>query len=1096
MNTRLQSKKGGEELVEEDPEIGSRSWLRKQREIAMANEGGSNVEKQLADLTTMFHKMTLQFQSFQEQQSKKSEGETSEGKRMNVENTNSIFQSTPLKLEVKFDLPTFDGEVNAEKLDNWLKQLEVYCRVQKIVRDEDKIQLATLKMSGNALIWWECCMQNNENESLNVCFASWSHFIQLLRDQFYPLGYRQKVVMDWQNLRQNKGQSVQEYTTEFRKKATMLGISLNSQETLLKYIGGLNNYLKHTLLMFDPTDLDKVCVQATHLEERGKFLKESKKKNASNSNSEKNKGKEKKKTTSTAQKEKSKDVCNHCKKEGHLEVKCWKLHPELRPKPKGQKKQANTMAKEIDGGSEVDEKMACMDLHSSNNEDEEKKKIELFHIKVQVKQTRIDTLFDSGSQANLIAEEYVKTLALTTIPHPHPYPLGWVHKNSKLEITKQCKVKFGINRDYIDEVLLDVVPLDICGIVLGSPYLWDRDALFYRKENKYRLIKDGIEYIVNSHQSTKRNISLITAGQAKRLINAGQMFALAMVRSQNEVEIVKALDECIPQHKYEVKKVISEFEDLFQIPNELPPKRDIQHEIQLLPDVALPNIGLYRHSFMENEEIKRQVKELLEQGVIRPSTSPCGSPIVIIPKKDGTWRMCVDYRALNKITVKNRYPLPRIDDLMDQLHKAKYFTKLDLRSGYHQVRVKEEDVWKTAFKTRQGLFEWLVLPFGLCNAPATFMRVMNEVLRSYIDEFVIVYLDDILIYSDDWESHKMHIRKVFEVLRKAKLYLKMSKCEFVRKSLIYLGHIVGEGQLKIDPAKVEAVMNWPPPTNVTETRSFLGAVQYLRKFIANFSFMASPLHALTGKSHGFQWGGKEQHAFDLLKKKISNAPVLALPNLQKCFEIETDASDYAMGAVLLQDRHPVCYHSEMFNNAVRNYPTYDKELFALVQSVKKWKHYLVGKETIIHTDHQPLQYLQSQSKLQQSRHFRWMGFLQQFHLVIRYKKGTQNKIADMLSRPPIVATVVILQNSSLMHEGYKEQYEVDPDFQNIYGKLILGNEVGNNDFHVNDGLLFHLGKLCIPIGERNDLIREAHTSRISGHFGVGKTLANLQRYCY
>lgn len=247
---------------------------------------------------------------------------------MNVENTNSCFQSTPLKLEVKFDLPTFDGEVNAKKLDHWLKQIEVYYRIQKIVKDEDKIQLATLKMSGNALIWWKSCMQNymeNENESLNVCLASWTHFIQLLRDQFYPLGYHQKVVMEWQNLCQSKGQS------------TMLGISLNSQDTLLKYIGGLNNYLKHTLLMFDPSDLDKVCVQATHLEERGKFMKESKKKNASNNNSKKNKGKEKKKTTSMAQKEKSKDVCNHCKK-GHLEVKCWKLHPALRPKPKGQKK--------------------------------------------------------------------------------------------------------------------------------------------------------------------------------------------------------------------------------------------------------------------------------------------------------------------------------------------------------------------------------------------------------------------------------------------------------------------------------------------------------------------------------------------------------------------------------------------------------------------------------------------------------------------------------------------------------------------------------------------------------------------------------------
>ena len=207
---------------------------------------------------------------------------------------------------------------------------------------------------------------------------------------------------------------------------------------------------------------------------------------------------------------------------------------------------------------------------------------------------------------------------------------------------------------------------------------------------------------------------------------------------------------------------------------------------------------------MKNEEIKKQFKEFLEQGVIRPSTSP--SPIVIIPKKDGTWHMCVDYKALNKITIKNRYPLPRIDDLMDQLQQARLFTKLDLRSSYHQVQVKEEEVWKTTFKTRQGLFEWLVLPFGLCNAPATFMHIMNEVLRPFIDDFVIVYLDDILIYSDNWNNHVVHIHKVFEVLREEKIYLKISKCEFVRKSLVYLGHIVGEGQLNIDPTKIKAML--------------------------------------------------------------------------------------------------------------------------------------------------------------------------------------------------------------------------------------------------------------------------------------------------
>jgi hypothetical protein len=389
----------------------------------------------------------------------------------------------------------------------------------------------------------------------------------------------------------------------------------------------------------------------------------------------------------------------------------------------------------------------------------------------------------------------------------------------------------------------------------------------------------------------------------------------------------------------------------------------------------------------------------------------------------------------------------------------------------------------------------MVMPFGLCNAPATFMRVMNDVLRPFLDDCVIVYLDDILIFSKSREEHVKHVKQVLDVLRKEKLFLKMSKCEFGKTSLIYLGHIVGGGELKIDPSKVKVILEWPKPNNVTEVRSFLGAAQYWRKFIANFSSIAAPLHAVTSVKQVFQWGGKQQKAFDTLKEKISSAPVLTLPNLRQPFEIQTDASNYAMGAVLLQHGKPICFHSETFNGAVINYPTYDKELYALVQSVKKWKHYLLGKETIVHTDHQPLQYLQSQTKLQQARHFRWMGFLQQFHLVIRYKKGIYNKVADMLSRP-IISASVILKHSPIMHESYVEQYALDADFKEVYATLCHSNHVEELDYHVHDNLLYHLGKLCIPQGERINIIREAHSSLIAGHFGVGKTVANLQRYCY
>jgi hypothetical protein len=1019
-------------------------------------------------------------------------------------------QIPSLKLDIKFELPMYNGEVNAEKLDNWIRQIEVYCRIQKIQDDETKIQLASLRLDSAALIWWESKTQEDMKKHGKI-LISWNDFIVAIKRQFYPLAYMQKATMDWKNFRQAKGQNVQSFTQEFRRRALVLGVDLSSQETLLKYIGALHSYLRHTILMFNPSNLDEVCVQATHLEARGRNeTHEGNKKPFSHGDKGKRKFKGNGKKNVVVKKEGEKFTCKHCSKDGHDEDHCWKLHPERRPKKfgnKGKSKTAATIQHDLGFDSGDETKITTMGYQgngsiastsSSSNDNlnvtlQEKERIELFHIRVVSNHTKIDTLFDTRSQENLISEDTVKKLKLEKIPHPKPYPLGWICDNAKLQVTRRCKLRFAITAHFVDEVELDVIPLDICGIVLGSPYLYDRKAIFHHRENKYHLFKNGVEYIVRAH-TKKMNLSLVNTGQMKRLVNASKNFVLLMIKPKDDIEN-EVFQGCDTKLKSDLYEVVNQYDEMFKEPKGLPPKRGIQHEIQLQQDCPLPNIGMYRMSVMENAEIKKQIQELLDKEVIVPSSSPCGSPIVLVPKKDGTWCMCVDFRALNKITVKNRYPLPRIDDLLDQLKDAKYFTKLDLRIRYHQIMIAEGDTWKTAFKTKQGLFEWMVMPFGLCNAPTTFMRVMNDVLRPFLNDCVIVYLDDILIFSKSREEHVKHVKQVLDVLRKEKLFLNMSKCEFGKTSLIYLGHIVGGGELEIDPSKVKVILEWPKPNNVTEVRSFLGAAQYWRKFIANFSSIAAPLHAVTRVKQVFQWGGKQQKAFDTLKEKISAAPVLALPDLRQPFEIQTNASNYAMGAVLLQHGKPICFHSETFNGVVINYPAYDKELYALVQSVKKWKHYLLGKETIVHTDHQPLQYLQSQTKLQQARHFRWMGFLQQFHLVIRYKKGIYNKVVDMLSRP-IISASVILKHSPIMHESYVEQYALDTDFKEVYETLCHSNHVEELDYHVHDNLLYHLGKLCIPQGERINIIREAHSSLIAGHFGVGKTVANLQRYCY
>jgi hypothetical protein len=294
-------------------------------------------------------------------------------------------------------------------------------------------------------------------------------------------------------------------------------------------------------------------------------------------------------------------------------------------------------------------------------------------------------------------------------------------------------------------------------------------------------------------------ISLVTAKQCSKLISQTRKFVFLMIRPQGKRKTVAMTSRQGPTaRKQQMDKVMEEYEDIFTSPAGVPLHCQVKHPIDLTPGAPLPNGPIYRRSVLENDEIKRQIQELLQKGHIRPSSSPCGSPIVLVQKKDGTWRLCIDYRALNKITVRNRYPIPRIDDLLDQLKGEKYFSKIDLKSGYHQVPIEPSDVWKTAFKSKEGLFEWLVMPFGLTNAPATFMRLMDDILRPFTNSFVVVYLDDILIFSQTWEEHLHHIRQVLQTLRQHKLCANLEKCTFGITQVQYLGYIIDERGVHVD----------------------------------------------------------------------------------------------------------------------------------------------------------------------------------------------------------------------------------------------------------------------------------------------------------
>ncbi|GJU11231.1 putative reverse transcriptase domain-containing protein [Tanacetum coccineum] len=337
--------------------------------------------------------------------------------------------------------------------------------------------------------------------------------------------------------------------------------------------------------------------------------------------------------------------------------------------------------------------------------------------------------------------------------------------------------------------------------------------------------------------------------------------------------------------------VVREFPEVFpeDLPG-LPPVRQVEFQIDLIPGATPVARAPYRLAPSEMQELSNQLQELSDRGFIRPSTSPWGAPVLFVKKKDGSFRMCIDYRELNKLTVKNRYPLPRIDDLFDQLQGSSVYSKIDLRSGYHQLRVRDEDIPKTAFRTRYGHYEFQVMPFGLTNAPTIFMDLMNRVCKPYLDKFVIVFIDDILIYSRNKEEHVNHLRIILELLKKEKLYAKFSKCDFWIRILQLLGHLIDSQGLHVDPAKIEAVKNWTSPTTPIEIRQFLGLAGYYRRFIKDFSKIAKSLTELTQKNKKYIWGEDQETAFQLLKQKLCEAPILALPKRNDEFVVYCDAS--------------------------------------------------------------------------------------------------------------------------------------------------------------------------------------------------------------
>ena len=402
-------------------------------------------------------------------------------------------------------------------------------------------------------------------------------------------------------------------------------------------------------------------------------------------------------------------------------------------------------------------------------------------------------------------------------------------------------------------------------------------------------------------------------------------------------------------------------------------------------------------------EEEKEIQSMLKKGAIRESNSPWSSPVVLVRKKDGSTRFCVDYRRLNEVTRTDSYPLPRMEDCLDSLAGAKYFSTVDMASGYWQIKVKDKDQEKTAFVTKSGLYEFIVMPFGLVGAPSTFERCMEKILRHLQWQTCLVYLDDIIVFSKDFTEHLHRLEQVLQRIQEAGLKLKPSKCHLFQKQVSFLGHVVSEAGIATDPKKVEAVVSWPPPINVSQVRSYLGFCSYYRRFIQNFSVIANPLSQLTRKDVPFIWSEDCQRAFEELKSRLVTSPIMAYPLDSGQYLLDTDASDVAIGAVLSQTQNGelkvIAYASRTLNKAERKYCVTRKELLAIVNFTQHFRHYLLGREFKVRSDHQPLKWLFN-LKDPSGQVARWLEILAAYNFVIDYRPGKKHNNADGMSRRP------------------------------------------------------------------------------------------------
>ncbi len=662
-------------------------------------------------------------------------------------------------------------------------------------------------------------------------------------------------------------------------------------------------------------------------------------------------------------------------------------------------------------------------------------------------------LVDSGAEGNFLDFSFAKHLHIPIITLDHRIVVKALNGQSLPPVTHSTTpVTLITSGNHTERIIFFLTDSPLAPVVLG--HLW----------------------------LTKHN-PRIDWGQSSVSAWSESCYASCLVSTCSPVSCSPLQDEAVnlsnmPAEYHDLKEVFSKSRAA-----SLPPHRPYDCAIDLVPGTSPPKGRLYSLSVPERGAMEKYIADSLAAKFIRPSSSPAGAGFFFVAKKDGSLRPCIDYRGLNNITVKNTYPLPLMSSAFERLQGASLFTKLDLRNAYHLVRIREGDEWKTAFNTPRGHFEYLVMPFGLSNSPAVFQALVNDVLRDMVDQFIYVYLDDILIFSSSLQEHVQHVRRVLQRLLENGLFVKAEKCAFHAQSVPFLGYIISSEGTRMDPDKVKAVVDWPTPDSCKALQRFLGFANFYRRFIRNFSQLAAPLTALTSTRVTFRWSSAAEAAFSNLKSRFVSAPILVAPDPTRQFVVEVDASEVGVGAVLSQraasdDRvHPCAFFSHRLSPAERNYDIGNRELLAVKLALEEWHHWLEGSGVpfIVWTDHKNLEYIRT-AKCLNSRQARWALFFGCFEFTLSYRPGSKNTKPDALSR--------IFDHSERLSSPeciIPERLVVSTLTWEIESKVRTALE------GVTPPPGCPTNRLFVPERLRADVIRWGHCSNVACHPGIGRT---------